>query len=117
MINLDRYDAAFVDLRFRQTYINSAERLLIAKRVAFLLSLLPFKVEEKKYEFGVTLAPGVQRRERRARLLQTEEELEQVTSTLTLTVLASPESSVYPAPIVNFKLKIKLGIGKITEPR
>jgi hypothetical protein len=46
-----RYDAAFVELRFRQTFINSAERALIAGRVAFLLSLLPHKVEEKKFDF------------------------------------------------------------------
>lgn len=71
---------------------------MIAKRVAFLLSLLPFKVEEKKYEFGVTLAPGSER------LLQTNEEdaLNDITSTLTLTVLASPNSPVYPPPIVIF---------------
>lgn len=89
---VERYDAAFVDLRFRQTYINSAERGLIANRVAFLLSLLTHKVEEKKYDFAVTLGPS--------RVLQSESELEDLTSTLTLTVLAEPENEVYPTPYV-----------------
>ena len=95
-----------MDLRFRQTYINSAERLLITKRVAFLLSLLPEKVEEKKYNFEVSLAPGLARLRRRRRELQTEvvaSELDELTSKMTVTVLADPKSAVYPAPIVRPK--------------
>ena len=83
-----------MDLRFRQTYINSAERELIAERVAFLLSLLPHKVEEKKYDFGTTVGPT-------RRVLQTDAELEDLTSTLTLTVLAEPLNGVYPPPYVS----------------
>lgn len=46
-----KFDACFFDLRFEQTYINSAERELIGKKVAFLMSLKEEKVEEKKYNF------------------------------------------------------------------
>lgn len=47
----DRYNAAFITLNFLQNYINSAERELISKEIAFLLSLLPFKVVESKYTY------------------------------------------------------------------
>ena len=47
----DRYNAAFITLNFLQNYINSAERELISKEIAFLLSLLPFKVQESKYTY------------------------------------------------------------------
>lgn len=58
-----------------------------------MLSLLTHKVEEKKYDFEVTLAPG--------RLLQEEADLDELTSSLTLTVLAEPANEVYPTPFVS----------------
>lgn len=60
--------------------------------MAFLLSLLPYKVEEKKFNFGTA--------EENARLLQ-EAAVDEVTSLVSFTILADPLSSIYPAPIVS----------------
>ena len=61
--------------------------------MAFLLSLLPEKVEEKKYDFSVTLGP--------ARLIQESSKIDDSSSLLTLTVLADPFNEVYPSPYVS----------------
>ena len=79
-------------MRFRQTFINSAERALIGEMMAFLLSLLPHKIEEKKYDFSVTVGP--------TRLIQESSKIEDSSSLLTLTVLAEPLNEVYPSPYV-----------------
>jgi len=60
--------------------------------MAFLLSLLPHKVEEKKYDFSITLGP--------TRLIQESSKIEDSSSLLTLTVLADPLNEVYPSPYV-----------------
>ena len=48
---LNRYESAFIDMKFLKTYINSVERTNISNTVAFLLSLNSFKVQELKYQF------------------------------------------------------------------
>lgn len=40
---LDRYNAADFSLRFKQAFLNSAERLVVINQVAFVLSLFPNK--------------------------------------------------------------------------
>lgn len=107
---LDRYNAAFITLKFNQNYINSAERELISDQIAFQLSLLPFKVQQSKYTY----------QQLQGRLLQEETEgilservlsqprglqvQEETSSKVTFTVLAEPTSPVYPPPVELSKL-------------
>jgi hypothetical protein len=95
--------------------LNSAERALISRTVAFALSLNSWKVQESKYTYsqlqgrrlltsGGEIAEQSEISEnhglelvRASRNLQT---LQQVTTAqVTYTVLAEPTSAVYPAPV------------------
>jgi hypothetical protein len=97
-------------VRFKQNYLNNAERGLIANKLAFLLSLNSWKILESKYNFNQgtlrRLLPESPYAEfvdqvRRSRNLQ-DAATGIATSTVTFTVLAEPTSAVYPPPIVAF---------------
>lgn len=109
----NRYNAADFSLRFKQSFLNSAERANIISTVAFVLSLPTAKVQERKYIISVTSSSS--------RLLENEDEEEtnsttalQVanedeeqlegrnladTSIINLQIIAIPESSVYLSPV------------------
>jgi hypothetical protein len=95
-------------VRFKQNYLNNAERGLIANKLAFLLSLNSWKILESKYNFNQgtlrRLLPQddsleLADRARRSRKLQ-DAATGVTTSVVTFTVLAEPTSAVYPPPIV-----------------
>lgn len=91
----DRYEVAFIDLKFLKTYINVVEREKISNTVAYQLSLNNFKVEELKYAF--TFLPTTSTvSSSRLRTLQTTSE--QITY-LTLSIIPDPYSSVYESPL------------------
>ena len=98
-----RYNAAFVTVRFSQNYINSAERELISKKLAFLMSLNPWKVVESKYTYQQLQGRRMLGQKRHSRVLQTTVQ-EETFSLVTFTILAEPTSAVYPPPVELGKL-------------
>lgn len=80
----NRYNAANLDIKFLQNYLNSAERELALEYVAFILCLPTDKVIEQEYDF-----------DRRRRLSSNDEAY----TYLSFHVLATPDSEVYPSPL------------------
>jgi hypothetical protein len=103
-------------LNFKQAFLNTAERQNIVKQVAFVLSLFPNKVQERKYiiyrrleeEISGFLSSSPEPEEitEDPAIGHLEEfdgegrKLQQATSTLIyLQLIANPDSSVYPSPV------------------
>jgi hypothetical protein len=89
-----RYSAADFTLRFKQSYLNSAEKQLAINAVAYVLSLPPIKVQEKKYTLIARRRLQEEPERRQKRQLA-----DVVTTTLDLQIITVPESDVYLSPV------------------
>lgn len=93
-----KYNAAFVDITFAQSYINSAEKLSIFQYIAFLLSLRSPKVVEKAYNFDTSSTSLTQATS--AADDGTTIKTKTAQTVLSFAVIAETKSKVYPTPIV-----------------
>lgn len=98
--------AAIVQLGFVQSYINAAEKTSIFAEMAFLMSLLPYKITENLYPFTTTLVANAN-----SRIFPSTD------STLGVQIQASPDSAIYPKPTtLALTLKKKLSQMKAEFP-
>ena len=102
-------------MRFKQSFLNSAERANIINTIAFVLSLptskydnrnysilIFFRVQERKYIISVSSTSRLLQDQKDQNDLDLQEEnraLASETSIIYLQIMAIPESSVYPSPV------------------
>jgi len=101
---LNRYNAADFSLKFKQSFLNSAERANIIETIAFVLSLPTYKVQERKYIISVSSGSRLlEENENETLPTEVNEEGRMLASDISimmyLQIMAIPESSVYPSPV------------------